>query len=262
MRRKTAVILMLRKILPLVDPCVPKGTTILPEAYVAYSAESGVAVTGEGNSDACLAAINDALVTTETSQLKNAKVPSLLSKFLATENFFYPRNDLGFALDLSKVAQFEQRKRACASPAEELTSRRPPKPYCFALSYHYAFLSSVGVSLEHVRIAGNPSTGIDWSVGAALVHIPDLMRSNTPAKTKLRGSNPDASTMRDASMLSSSPISPQTKAIGGALVLIFLCVVALRPSGASKGVHRSPSSTRPFLPLRHPRAAFRAGHHA
>jgi len=161
------------------DPCYPEG-------YQRKGAEAIGTVSGTGNAKACQEKIDALLLdsTHDSAPGRYVHEPPLRGRFVATENFFYVRNDLNLPLigetTAMEAAATEHCKTvhvATAAEQEAMTSGSAdisqPK-HCFSLSYHVAMLralkvpSTPGVDLQIVRqIKGSD---VDWAVGAALVH--------------------------------------------------------------------------------------------
>jgi len=151
------------------DPCYPKG-------YTRQSGESAT-ISGGGNASGCAAAIQAALFQAPADAPgRYAGEQPLTGKFLATQNFFFGRRDLGLPMFSGARDMEEASQTACAKKVE-LPSKDPGQPNtCFGLSYQLIFLRSLGLASRppgvSVEIANAVKGGdVDWALGAALVHI-------------------------------------------------------------------------------------------
>merc|ERR1712129_205708 len=114
---------------------------------------------------------------------------SLRGQFVATENFFYLREDYKLPMDASITAMKDVAKDNCAKPmsptVEQEAAMTAGKPSsnpsnqksCFGFCYQAALLEALGATTQpgvEVQIARQIKGGdIDWALGAALVHFID-----------------------------------------------------------------------------------------
>jgi len=169
------------------DPCYPVG-------YMRKSVEdSSQLVKGSGNAELCQELIKSQLMpSSETiSPGRYSFEMPLRGNFVATENFFYVRNDLNLPMDGNMAAMKDAAKNTCAkplslSPEQEAvmlagTADPSKQKSCFGLSFQVALLDALRVS--QVQIAHTINGGdIDWALGAALVHF---LESDMSQKARL-----------------------------------------------------------------------------
>lgn len=150
------------------DPCYPKG-------YSRLSSES-LLVSGAGNASSCSAAIEASLFqrASDAPGHYSGEQP-LHGKFLATQNFFFVRRDLGLPMLSGKTDMESASQQACAKKVE-LPAKDPGQPnWCFGLAYQIVLLRALkipnlsGVSVEITNsVKGGDA---DWALGAAVMHV-------------------------------------------------------------------------------------------
>ncbi|CAK9044494.1 Probable apyrase 5 (AtAPY5) (ATP-diphosphatase) (ATP-diphosphohydrolase) (Adenosine diphosphatase) (ADPase) (NTPDase) (Nucleoside triphosphate diphosphohydrolase 5) [Durusdinium trenchii] len=141
------------------DPCYPKG----------YSRERhGSKMEGVGSSQQCESNIQRLLFQESTAPGRYEYELPLRGSLIATENFFYVRQDLKFDKMEGVPPSEEEASQVCG---KELASSF--EKACFALSYQLAFLAAVkATDLGEVKVMRKINGGdIDWALGAALVHL-------------------------------------------------------------------------------------------
>jgi len=161
-----------------VDPCYPRGSwqTSLSEPII-----------GAGDSQECIANIWEHIFSSShDAPGRYPSEPRLKGSFVATENFYYIRNDLNLPL-LGQPKKMEEAAQSVCQRNFTGDFDELPK-HCFALAYQAALIqalqrktphgslfeqnpniASEDVSLEIVRLINGGE--VDWAVGAAVVHI-------------------------------------------------------------------------------------------
>jgi len=150
------------------DPCYPPG----------YSRVSrlGSSVQGIGKSDLCESNIHKMLFQEAGAPGHYEHELPVRGSLIATENFFYVREDL-------KLSHMEGVPPSQAEAAEvcgkdlSFTFEKA----CFSLSYQLAFLSAVNAlnGGNEVQVKRKINGGdIDWALGAALVHLLQTRQSS------------------------------------------------------------------------------------
>lgn len=164
------------------DPCYPEG-------YLRQAADDASSVIkGTGNAEACQHLIRTHLFgnRSETGPGRYKGELQLRGHLVATENFFYVRDNLKLPLDGAVHVMKEAAEKGCqriAPSADEEAAMQGgtadvSKPNgCFGLSYQVALLDALQVTYRpgvHVEIARQIKGGdIDWALGAALMHFID-----------------------------------------------------------------------------------------
>lgn len=112
------------------------------------------------------------------SPVSHVLQPSLRGEFIATENFFYIRNDLKSAcdeniMDLASAAVVGS--SVCADEFGRFGALDPDNRGCFAFAYQSTFLKQIGAVGSHTPTVRREIDGneLDWAVGAAIVHFVD-----------------------------------------------------------------------------------------
>jgi len=187
------------------DPCYPVG-------YLRQSLDDPSRILqGAGNAELCQELIKSRLLAPEqdTAPGRYSDELALRGRFVATENFFYLREDLKLPLDADVTAMKDAAKVGCETalnPSVELeaamragTADPMKQKACFGLSYQVALLETLRASTSpsvQVKIARNINGGdIDWALGAALMHFIDSGMAKAGAAQETSASGMDASVL-------------------------------------------------------------------
>lgn len=158
------------------DPCYPKGHS--------RKDSPGKVVNGTGDADSCKSKIQSLVLTEQQAPGHYEHELPLRGSLVATENFFYVRNDLGLPQKEGVRPTDVEAQAACSqswSPAHENG--------CFGLSYQVSLLLSLKAGGDIVKVQRKIKGGdIDWAIGAALVHLLDgRSGANSGSQFDLRG---------------------------------------------------------------------------
>jgi len=130
-------------------------------------------VRGSGNGSECKSHIEASLFN--TSKEAPGRYPGerpLRGKLLATENFFYLRQNLKLPLLADSEAVADAARTVCGKQVQPTDAN--VLNYCFGLSYQSALLQTLRAAAVpglQVEIASTISgIAADWALGAALVH--------------------------------------------------------------------------------------------
>lgn len=150
------------------DPCYPVGYARNASGPMMKGLQWFVR--GSGDADLCKRYIEASLFKT------NKEAPGhypgerpLRGKLLATENFFYLRQNLKLPMLADSQAVADAARTVCSTQAQ------PHANYCFGLSYQSALLQTLrgaaapGLQVEIANTINGSAA--DWALGAALVHV-------------------------------------------------------------------------------------------
>jgi len=196
------------------DPCYP--------TWVNYTrGGSAEIVRGTGRGAECRALIERSLLSELAKDAPGRYLgePSLEGRFIATENFYYTRNDLGLPLlgDTGAMEAVTDQVCSSASPPPPPIGAEDPK-HCFALAYQAALIKALRRNSGEgddatpmiVDILRQINGGeIDWALGAAVEHVIALSMPESS------GSDDDSSS------------SPGDYPIGGLTTVFCLVVVGV-----------------------------------
>jgi len=159
------------------DPCYPTGYSRVNRL--------GSNVLGSGNSQQCEGNIQTMLFQESGAPGRYTYELPVRGSLIATENFFYVRQDLKFSnlegVPPSQAEATEICGKDLASSVEKA---------CFSLSYQLAFLSAVKAFDEgiDVQVKRKINGGdIDWALGAALVHLMQTRQPPSPSWVRSPG---------------------------------------------------------------------------
>eukprot|EP00405_Crypthecodinium_cohnii_P037255 CAMPEP_0206534990 /NCGR_PEP_ID=MMETSP0325_2-20121206/5871_1 /ASSEMBLY_ACC=CAM_ASM_000347 /TAXON_ID=2866 /ORGANISM="Crypthecodinium cohnii, Strain Seligo" /LENGTH=642 /DNA_ID=CAMNT_0054031893 /DNA_START=62 /DNA_END=1987 /DNA_ORIENTATION=- len=121
------------------DPCYPQGAR-----WITDDATVAKVVAGMGKAKDCISGIWKSLFLGDSSEDAPGEYkgePTLKGRFVATENFFYTRNDLKLPM-LGKQHEMEDVANAVCMEHYSGDAESVPK-HCFALAYQAAFLQAL-----------------------------------------------------------------------------------------------------------------------
>jgi len=184
------------------DPCYPIGYQRNVEA---------VTVEGTGQFENCRSILRRLLFNPDPRDLEDhhpaivpgvqqttinggIMQPALEGSFIATENFFYIRNDILpeiaplSAMDLSEDVVTKLGQQVCTEVMESSSKIEDPNKYCFAIAYQSVLLEQVGAVGEHTPTVTRTINGadVDWAVGAAVVNYIERNRASASGNKLLR----------------------------------------------------------------------------
>lgn len=149
------------------DPCYPKGHS--------RKNSPGRVVNGTGDAASCKNKIQSLVLMEQQAPGHYEHELPLRGSMVATENFFYVRNNLGLPQKEAVRPTDAEAQATCSAPW-------PPalESGCFGLSYQVSLLGALKASGDTVKVQRKINGGdIDWAIGAALVHLLDGRASGT-----------------------------------------------------------------------------------
>lgn len=157
------------------DPCYQTGYS-RPGLY------SGTLVQGVAGEAACEELVRQHLFQEEDAPGQYKAELPLHGRFVATETFFYVRNDFAIPMNASASAMQRDAETWCRSPLEVRSSEVTSERLCFSLVYQAVFLEVLGASGAQIEILHDiDGNGLDWALGLAIQHSIDegMFRSSS-----------------------------------------------------------------------------------
>jgi len=129
---------------------------------------------GSGDYETCHRLVRDALFSTDDFSVPASPV----SKLIATENFFYTRNDVRNAMQSASESDIMDLSKAHAFGSElcegsdVIRAADPHRKLCFSAAYQAAFIDALQLPSDDYPKVKRKINGVavSWTLGSALVH--------------------------------------------------------------------------------------------